>query len=120
MRTGRKARHGIGNARNTKLFYTRISSHLYTSTMRTVSELSLQTKKGREMANLLVVRAYRNQPGHELLALVPFNAASEVPDQILVDEAKRRLESSFSARELETLLFKVEHTGQTCSRTPSP
>ncbi len=71
------------------------------------------------MANLSVVRAHRNQPGHELLALVPINIGSEVPDQILVDEAKRRLESSFSARELETLLFKVEHTGQTCSRTPS-
>ena len=70
------------------------------------------------MANLSVVRAHRNQPGHELLALVPLNTASEVPDQILVDEAKRRLESSFSARELETLLFKVERPSHSYPSTP--
>ena len=71
------------------------------------------------MENLSVVRAYRNQREHELLALVPINNASEVPDQVLVSEAKRRLESSFSSRELEAMLFKVEHTGPACRCTPA-
>ncbi|GAA4170911.1 hypothetical protein GCM10023069_29680 [Shinella granuli] len=64
------------------------------------------------MTNLSVVRAYRDHPGRELLALVPiYTTVSDVPDQVFVDEAKRRLQPRLHAAEVEKMLFKVEHTG---------